>query len=1280
MWEYAGSPQAVELGEGWTTFRSATLGSAFANTNIISIEIPTSISSLELNSFYGASSLTSVTFATRTSDFVIGNQAFIGATAIESIEIPAFVTSINQWAFKNATNLKFITFASVSRLDSIGHNAFDTTAIESIEIPASVTSIGLNAFINCASLASVTFTRDSELATIMGSLHFVNSGLTTFTAPSSVLTVFGVTVGIGQTVSGKTGVTVILPPDELSLTFANSPTNVTLPITGDASLAVSINWGDGNTDTSLNHTYSGSGPYTAVIQVTAGSVTQVGNGALSSWDGADKLTIVETTNTSTWGLPGVSSFYGTFRGCSALTQVPTQIPSTVTTLSMMFAEASIFNQDIGNWDTSNVTNMSEMFKYALNFNQVIQRWDTNSVLSGGYSSMFAYAAAFNIRWYGTTGYGTTPVSTFFNMTLTYSTGSSVFTNAMWVGVGSPTVVELVGAWTEIGDGAFQNTGITTIIIPTSVTSIGLNAFYQCTNMTSVTIPYSVTTLGNGAFSESGLTSVTIPATVTAIGSGSFSNCKSLATVNWAPGSTITTILPSVFTGTGLTEITFPDAVTTISSNAYQNIYGHTSTVTVTEPIVIPASVITIGLSAFSRVMSTCPTLILGKNVISVGTWAFDGEQTIGGAQNYVFPDEATLTSIGGNAFNAAENAPNVFVYSNSENTFYTGSYNNTTSTYSKVAPVSMEAMIALLGISYDDLVTAGYIISLPFISSNTTTNENAFAALKTDGTVVAWGHADMGGTTPTGLTNVTTIYSTWYAFAALKTDGTVVAWGHSAYGGTTPTGLTNVKTISSAAYAFAALKNDGTVFAWGGSSWGGTTPTELDNVATIYSNYYAFAALKNDGTVVAWGYTSQGGTTPTGLTNVATIYSTYGAFAALKNDGSVFAWGDASRGGQTPTGLNNVATIYSTYGAFAALKNDGTVFAWGDASYGGTTPTELTNVATIYSTGYAFAALKNDGTVFAWGDASRGGQTPTGLNNVATIYSTESAFAALKNDGTVFAWGNPSSGGTTPTELTNVATIYSTGYAFAALKNDGTVFAWGDASRGGTISSAVQDDLTNISTLSYGNYYYNGQYYTHATPQYKLVMFTGLPPPAPPAPPAPICFPAGTPVLTDQGEIAIDKIDPKKHTIRANKIDGITETTSIENYVVMIKKDAFSKNVPCRDTIISANHKIMFNNQMVKANEFVKKREYYNKIYKVEYTGYTLYNVLLENKHDLMTVNNIIAETLSPTSVNAWLFRNMKSVKNSMERQEILDKYMSRLNMGHIERPKAGLHTFLMCK
>ena len=59
-------------------------------------------------------------------------------------------------------------------------------------------------------------------------------------------------------------------------------------------------------------------------------------------------------------------------------------------------------------------------------------------------------------------------------------------------------------------------------------------------------------------------------------------------------------------------------------------------------------------------------------------------------------------------------------------------------------------------------------------------NGNAFAALKEDGTVAAWGDSSYGGSgVPSGLSNVRAIYSTDGAFAALKEDGTVAAWGSS---------------------------------------------------------------------------------------------------------------------------------------------------------------------------------------------------------------------------------------------------------------------------------------------------------------------------------------------------------------------------------------------------------------------------------------------------------------------------------------------------------------------
>ena len=109
--------------------------------------------------------------------------------------------------------------------------------------------------------------------------------------------------------------------------------------------------------------------------------------------------------------------------------------------------------------------------------------------------------------------------------------------------------------TTIGGRAFYDcSGLTSVTIPNSVTTIGSSAFEGCTGLTSVTIPNSVTTINYAAFYGcTGLTSVTIPNSVTSIGVGAFNGCSSLTSVTL--GKSVTTIGNSAFRGcSGLTSI------------------------------------------------------------------------------------------------------------------------------------------------------------------------------------------------------------------------------------------------------------------------------------------------------------------------------------------------------------------------------------------------------------------------------------------------------------------------------------------------------------------------------------------------------------------------------------------------------------------------------------------------------------------------------------------------------------------------------------------------------
>jgi hypothetical protein len=188
-----------------------------------------------------------------------------------------------------------------------------------------------------------------------------------------------------------------------------------------------------------------------------------------------------------------------------------------------------------------------------------------------------------------------------------------------------------------------------------------------------------------------------------------------------------------------------------------------------------------------------------------------------------------------------------------------------------------------------------------------------------------------------------------------------------------------------------------------------------------------------------------------------------------------------------------------------------------------------------------------------------------------------------------------------------------------------------------TISSSSNSGSPNGGPYIVGSTLISG-------PQYYLYPYG--------APISNTCFPANTPITTDQGIIPIEQINPRKHTIRNKKIVAITETITEDKYLVCFEKNALGNNIPSEKTIISKNHLIFNKGKMIMAKHFIGK---YENIYKVKYENNILYNILLE-KYDKMIVNNLICETLHPDNTVAKLYTLLPKY-NLEQRCQMIKKY-----------------------
>ena len=522
---------------GCTDLAFITLGSdvtsignnAFAHcSSLISLTISNSVTSIGNAAFFDCIGLTSLTIPNDVR--TIGSSAFDGCCSLTSINIPNGVTSIEDRTFNGCTGLASVTFGS--GLTSIGYNAFNgCSSLISLTIPDSVASIENGAFNGCTGLTSVTFhcqqikswfrdfssikevTIGDEVTSIGEYAFYKCSGLTSLIIPNSVTTIgnyaFGGCTGLTSVTIGS-GVTTI---GSNAFQYCFSLKKVVVP---DIASWCGITFGSkqANPLYYAHHIYSDDNTEITNLVIPE-SVTNVGEYVFS---GCTEFKTIEAF------CKKIS--LDDFSGCQLLESITVK-NSTVTVgneifkgkkalKSVSFTDCDIFiresafygcgNLKIAELRGGNIEIGESVFGSCQALKDLIVEGNIKTIERGTFSGCISLTTI------------TIPDSV-------TSIGESAFSGCS--SLSSITIPESV---TCIGSSAFSGcNSLSSITIPDGIVTIESGTFYGCCSLNSFTISESVTTIGSSAFKNSGITSIHLPSTTTSIGENAF-NCEKLVRV------------------------------------------------------------------------------------------------------------------------------------------------------------------------------------------------------------------------------------------------------------------------------------------------------------------------------------------------------------------------------------------------------------------------------------------------------------------------------------------------------------------------------------------------------------------------------------------------------------------------------------------------------------------------------------------------------------------------------------------------------------------------------
>lgn len=203
--------------------------------------------------------------------------------------------------------------------------------------------------------------------------------------------------------------------------------------------------------------------------------------------------------------------------------------------------------------------------------------------------------------------------------------------------------------------AFQDHAVlTSVILPSGLTTIENYAFWKCSLLSSISIPSSVTSIGQGAFAQcSSLTSISLPAGITSIGTQMFSMCTSLTSIEIP--SSLTSIEDNAFSlCKSLVSVNIPSGVSSIGTCAFQHCESLTS-------ISLPSSVTNIGLLAFADCKSLS-SINFSEGIIVIGNQAFSSCQSL---TSITLP--SSVERIGTSAFSGCSSLTSVSILSSLDN-------------------------------------------------------------------------------------------------------------------------------------------------------------------------------------------------------------------------------------------------------------------------------------------------------------------------------------------------------------------------------------------------------------------------------------------------------------------------------------------------------------------------------------------------------------------------------------------------------------------------------------